>query len=104
MRTVKLILLGMAIAVFIAFVFFNWTDVDIALGPWSVVIKKPALVLLAFLAGFLPTYLMHAASRTTWRRRLARAEKSASQAELERIRPSAADPILVVRPDNRFTP
>jgi len=92
MRTVKLILLGMAIAIFIAFVFFNWTDVDIALGPWSIVIKKPALVLFAFLAGFVPTYLMHVASRSAWRRRLARAERTASE------------PISPPQPDPRLTP
>ncbi len=99
MRTIKLILTGMAFAVFLAFVFFNWTDVDIALGPWSIVIKKPALVLLAFLAGFLPTYLMHIASRTTWKRKLARAEKAVTDAVIERAQPVAVEPISIARPE-----
>jgi hypothetical protein len=80
MKALRWILIGMALAVFLSFMFFNWTDVDIALGPWSLIIKKPALVLLAFLAGFAPTYLMHVAARTNWRRKLARAEKAASEA------------------------
>ena len=99
MRTIKLILTGMAFAVFLAFVFFNWTDVDIALGPWSIVIKKPALVLLAFLAGFLPTYLMHVASRSTWKRKLARAEKTVGETLIERAQPVGVEPVSIARPE-----
>ncbi len=99
MRTIKLILTGMAFAVFLAFVMFNWSDVEIALGPWSIFIKKPALVLLAFLAGFLPTYLMHVASRTNLRRKLTRAEKSVADAIAERNAPAAIEPVADPRPD-----
>jgi hypothetical protein len=80
MKALRWILIGMALAVFLSFVFYNWTDVVIALGPWSLIIKKPALVLLAFLAGFAPTYLMHVAARTNWKRKLAKAEKAATDA------------------------
>jgi uncharacterized membrane protein len=79
MRTIKIILLSLSFAVFVAFTVFNWSDVDILLGPWSVMIKKPVLLLLAFLAGFAPTYLLHIASRSNLRRKLARTEKQVSE-------------------------
>ncbi|MGL4541281.1 MAG: hypothetical protein ACRCUI_02085 [Polymorphobacter sp.] len=98
MRTIKIILLSLSFAVFVAFTLFNWSDVDILLGPWSVLIKKPVLLLLAFLAGFLPTYLMHIASRTTWRRKLARAEKAVTEAVIDRAQPVAVEPVSIARP------
>jgi uncharacterized integral membrane protein len=88
MRTIKLILIGMAFAVFVVFVAFNWSDVDITLGTWLVHIKIPALVLLAFLAGFLPTYLMHLASRSSWQRRLSRSERAVTEAVLHKAQPA----------------
>lgn len=88
MRTIKIILLSLSFAVFVAFTLFNWSDVDILLGPWSVMIKKPVLLLLAFLAGFLPTYLLHIASRGTLRRKLARSEKQVAEATQTRALPA----------------
>lgn len=87
MRTIKLILIGMAFAVFVVFVAFNWSDVEIALGTKAIIIKIPALVLLAFLAGFLPTYLMHIASRSSWQRRLSRSERAVTEAVLQKVQP-----------------
>ena len=82
MKALRWTLIGMGLAAFLVFLFFNWTDVYISLGPWSLIIKLPALVLLAFLAGLLPTYLMHVASRTSWKRKLTRAEKAAIDAQV----------------------
>lgn len=90
MRTIKIILLSLSFAVFVAFTLFNWSDVDIVLGPWSVMIKKPVLLLLAFLAGFLPTYLLHIASRSNLKRKLSRSEKQVAEVAHSRALPSEA--------------
>ena len=92
MRTIKLILISMAFVVFVVFVVFNWADVEIILGPKAIVIKIPALVLLAFLAGFLPTYLMHIASRSSWRRQLSRSERAVTEAVLQKAQPAPPPP------------
>jgi uncharacterized integral membrane protein len=60
------------LAVFIAlFASRNWSDVSLQLwGDIQVDIKLPALMVLMFLIGFLPIFLLHRARLWTLKRRL----------------------------------
>ena len=78
MNAVRLILFGMALAAFILFAIPNWTSVSVNLGATIMDIKLPVLLLAAFLLGWLPTLLLHYASRATWRRRLAKVGRPSS--------------------------
>ncbi len=82
------------------FTYGNWTSVPIQL--WSgmeALIKLPFLLVIAFLIGFLPTYLYYHAVRWRLRQRLSTTERMLTEARVVPppppvfITPPAPDPI-----------
>ncbi len=72
----------------VVFAFNNWTVVALSLwGGMVVEAKLPVLLLLAFLTGLLPTWLVLQARRWRLRRRLDAAERA-----LAELRGAAVDP------------
>lgn len=88
----------------VIFAFNNWTQVTVSLwGGLRVDAKLPILLLVAFLIGLLPLFVVHRATRWTLRRRLDNAERSL--AELRGL--PATVPIgnpVVVTPTEPFAP
>jgi uncharacterized integral membrane protein len=59
------------------FAFNNWSTVTVNLwGPAVVDAKLPALLLVAFLLGLLPTMLLHRATRWSLKRKLSTMERA----------------------------
>jgi len=75
MKALRLVLFGVVLGIFGLFSYFNWTVVPVALGSMIVDIRLPLVLLAAFVLGWLPTLLMHWAARSSWRRRLAKADR-----------------------------
>ena len=99
MKALRLILFGMALAAFVLFAIPNWVTVHVNLGATIMDIKLPVLLLAAFLLGWLPTLLLHYASRATWRRRLAKVDRQivgmVSEPLPSSAMPAQAQPIVV---------
>ena len=77
--------------VLVLFAVENWSPVTIQLwGGLAADLKKPVLVLIAFLLGFLPTLLIYRARLWALRRRLETSERNAVMAQMAA---SAAEPI-----------
>ncbi len=54
----------------------NWTPVDFRLPDGAIVsVRLPLLLALAFIAGWLPTWLIHVGARVTWKRKLAKLQR-----------------------------
>ena len=86
------------------FTYGNWTSVPLQL--WSgmeALVKLPFLLLLAFLLGFLPTYLYHRAVRWRMRQRLMTTERSLAEARIVLPAP-ASSPAPVVAPSEPSEP
>ncbi|MBN8818129.1 MAG: DUF1049 domain-containing protein [Sphingomonas sp.] len=67
--------------IIVAFSFANWTAVTINLwGGLQLETKLPVLVIVAFLAGSLPFWALHKATRWRLRRRLDHAERALAAA------------------------
>jgi len=81
------------------FTYGNWTPVTIQL--WSgleALVKLPFLLLVAFLAGLVPTLLYNHAVRWRLRQRLAAAEQDAAQARYAATIAETPPPIAVPVP------
>jgi hypothetical protein len=77
-RTIVWVLLLSALVVFSA---FNWTPVEVKIWEGLVLeTKLPALVVIAFLIGLVPMWLVHRASRWNNERRIASLESAARAA------------------------
>ena len=75
------------------FTYGNWTSVPIQL--WSgteALVKLPFLLLVAFLIGFLPTYLYYHAVRWRLRARLGSSERALSEARALPLAPPPSPP------------
>ena len=75
------------------FTYGNWTSVPIQL--WSgteALVKLPFLVFMAFLIGFLPTYLYYRTVRWRLRQRLAGTERALGEARAMPITPVVPPP------------
>ena len=76
-RTIVWVLLLFAL---LAFSFFNWTPVEVRI--WSNLVletKLPALVIVAFLLGLVPMWLVHMATKIRMRRRFNALESATSR-------------------------
>jgi len=90
-RTVVWVVLAIALLIFS---YNNWTPVEVKI--WEDLIletKKPVLVILSFLAGFLPIFLLHRGTRWQMTRRI----KSLETAVRDAI--AAATPPAVPTPE-----
>jgi uncharacterized integral membrane protein len=67
-------ILATALAIsFLLLAVANWTPVPFRMPDGAMVnIRLPVLLGIAFVAGWLPTWLIHLGSKATWKRRLAR--------------------------------
>ena len=91
-------ILATALAVaFLLLAVANWTPVPFRLPDGSIVnIHLPLLLAAAFVAGWLPTWLLHLGTRAQMRRRLAKAGTLDSRgAPLPSSLPSQAQPTIV---------
>jgi hypothetical protein len=77
-RTIVWVLLLAALLVFSA---FNWNPVEVKIWEGLVLETKiPALVVIAFLLGLVPMWLMHRVSQWYYKRRLGSLESAAARA------------------------
>jgi uncharacterized integral membrane protein len=82
----------------------NWTSVEINLWGGIVAdVKLPILLLIAFIAGLLPPFILYQASRWQLRRRLDAAERTIAQLRppVPQMTPApvATDPLLPSEPE-----
>jgi len=86
----------------VIFAFNNWTQVSVNLwGGLSADAKLPVLLLVAFLIGLLPMFILHRATRWNLKRRLDNAERALAVLRGLDAATSAADgvtPTVVVPP------
>jgi len=83
------------------FTYGNWTPVTIQLwGGMEALVKLPFLLLVAFLAGLLPTLAWNHAVRWRLRQRLAAAERDAINARYG----AAAEPVVPLAPPDATSP
>lgn len=79
--------------VFLLLAVSNWTPVPFIMPAGDpVTVPLPMLLLLAFSAGWLPTWLLHIGARAGWRRRLAKVESNGMGAIPKAPNPPAAAP------------
>ena len=92
MHFLKTLFWVLVAVVVVLFASRNWTDVTLNLwGDIQADIKIPVLLLIVFLVGFLPTWLIMRARLWSYRRRVE---------ALERTRVSAAAPVPVQATDD----
>ena len=89
-RTIVWVLLLAALLVFSA---FNWKPVEVKIWEGLLVETKiPALVVIAFLVGLVPMWLLHRASRWNYDRRIASLESAARASAMAAVPPPAPLP------------
>ena len=87
-RTVVWVLLLVALLVFSA---LNWKPVEVKVWEGLIVETKiPALVVIAFLIGLVPMWLVHRASRWNYDRRIVSLENAARASAMAHPAPAAA--------------
>ncbi len=87
-RTIVWVLLLVALLIFSA---FNWKPVEVKIWEGLLVETKiPALVVIAFLVGLVPMWLVHRASRWNYDRRIASLENAARASAMAHPAPAAA--------------
>jgi putative membrane protein len=92
-RTVVWVLLLVALLIFSG---FNWKPVEVKIWEGLLVETKiPALVVIAFLIGLVPMWLVHRASRWNYDRRIASLESAARAS----VTAPAAPPSTATAPD-----
>lgn len=90
MNIVRWILATVLLVSFLMLAVANWTPVPFRLPDGAMVnVRLPVLLGAAFVAGWLPTWLMHLGSKATWKRRLARTGAAAGSLD---SKPSPAPP------------
>ncbi len=98
LKTIIWVLIAVALALF---TMRNWTPVNIWLwGDLQLRTRLPALILIAFLLGWLPTMIMYWANRWNYRRRLATVERHLAEikASIETDPNSGAEPESTLPP------
>ena len=74
MTILRWILLGGLAVAYLLLAVANWTPVPFRLPDGVIIsIRLPVLLGLAFIAGWLPTWLLHIGAKATWKRKLAKA-------------------------------
>ena len=95
-RTVVWVVLLFAL---LAFSFFNWKPVEVQI--WDNLIletKVPALVVVSFLLGLVPMWLLHRASRWNNERRIASLESAARASAMAPAAPPPPQPAPAAEP------
>ncbi|MFZ4689009.1 MAG: hypothetical protein ACOYLS_07215 [Polymorphobacter sp.] len=77
MTILRWILLTALAVAFLLLSVANWTPVPFRLPDGAMIsIQLPLLLAVAFVAGWLPTWLYHLGARASWRRKAAKVERS----------------------------
>jgi uncharacterized integral membrane protein len=101
LRTAFWVVLAMIIVLFSV---TNWTPVTINLwGGNQLITRLPVLVIVAFLAGSLPFWALHKATRWRMRRRLDSAERALASV-LPSTPPAPPPPVVPVTPATPVAP
>ena len=80
MQFLRTLFWALLVGIGVAFAFNNWTSVDLKLwGGLVAQVNLPVLLLVTFLLGFVPAYLIHRATKWRLRQRLASSERAASE-------------------------
>ena len=99
MQIVRTIVWVVILAALLIFTAFNWNSVEVQIWTNMVLETKiPALVIVAFLLGLVPMWLIHRGTKWRLKRRIAGLE-SAARANAN---PVMAEPVAPVRPDDGF--
>jgi len=97
MQIVRTIVWVALLVLLLAFSFFNWRPVEVQIWDNLVLETKiPALVLVAFLLGLIPMWLIHRGSKWRLQRRITTLENAARTAAVTPVvppPPPAAEPI-----------
>ncbi|MBX7481005.1 DUF1049 domain-containing protein [Qipengyuania qiaonensis] len=111
MQIVRTIVWVLLLFSLLAFSFFNWKPVEVQI--WSNLVletKLPALVIISFLLGLLPMWLLHRASKWRATRRINALEAATQKMSAPTPTPSPEAPTsppqrdLPPEPDNPVTP
>lgn len=89
-RTIIWVVVGIALLIF---TLNNWSPVEVKI--WEDIVletKKPVLVIISFLAGFLPVWLLHRGTRWQLRRRITSLETAVKNAVTANV-PKGDDPL-----------
>ena len=80
MQIVRTIVWVLVLFTLLAFSFFNWKPVEVQIWPTMILeTKLPALVIIAFLLGFVPMWLVHRAHRWRTHRRVTALEQATAR-------------------------
>lgn len=102
MQVVRTIVWVLLLAAFLLFSFANW-DEQVVVRIWQNLVwetKLPAVVVVAFLVGLVPMWLLHWATKWQLRRRIGSLESAARAAAMTpTAAPAAPPPSSPVEPD-----
>lgn len=93
MQVVRTILWILLFVGLLAFSFFNWKPVEVTI--WDNVVletKVPALVIVSFLLGMIPTWLLHRGTKWRMGRRIKTLENAAKAAAVTPTAPAPGTP------------
>ena len=102
MQIVRTIVWVVILAALLIFTAFNWNSVEVQIWTNMVLETKiPALVIVAFLLGLVPMWLIHRGTKWRLQRRIAGLESAArANAKAAAATPVVAEPVAPVRPDD----
>ena len=96
MSIIRWILLTALAVAFLLLAVANWTPVPFRLPDGTMVnIRLPLLLAIAFIAGWLPTWLLHLGTKATLKRKLAKSVSGADVPPAISTMPSQAQPTIV---------
>ncbi len=91
MKIVRTIVWALLLAALLVFSYFNWHPVEVKIWDGLVLETKiPALVVISFLVGLVPMWLLHRAARWNNERRIASLESAARASAMAHPAPAAA--------------
>jgi hypothetical protein len=94
MQIVRTILWVVIFVLLLAFSYFNWRPVEVQI--WDNLVletKVPALVVLSFLLGLVPMWLVHRGSKWRLKRRIVALETAARTAAITPVAPPSPPPV-----------
>ena len=100
MQIVRTIVWVVILAALLIFTAFNWNPVEVQI--WTNIVletKIPALVIVAFLLGLVPMWLIHRGTKWRLKRRIAGLESAArANATAAAATPVVTEPVAPIRP------
>lgn len=105
MQFVRMLFWVLILAALLIFSAFNWKPVEVQI--WTNLVletKIPALVIVAFLLGLVPTWLIHRGTRWRLNRRISHLETAARNSATARPPEPAAQPVPSLHETDRPLP